>query len=281
MVATLAQAGVAVASGYVPGFYSGRTGQGQAITFLVAHGEVSDLYTGIVDSCSPGTYEVSLYPEPAPIDAAGSWSHRTAGSPSQPTIYHGQLSGHSASGTITDTSDNSRGKACHGHTTFHAAISSPVSIGPATVGNQGTDVELMVAMPAASNGNMLVPYTPTALLVYGSNVGCPVTYAAADRLARTENSDGFGGLISDAYLDADYENQPYEDAYYGYKHGVFTFHVATNTLLPTPSNQSPYSTVCTMLYSGEPGNLTPAANVVLETTHRALVFGRGIPNNQP
>lgn len=281
VLTTFCWAAAATAAGYSPGFYSGRTSQGRAITFLVANGKVTNLDTGIIDSCDPGTYDVSLYPESASIDAAGNWSHRAAESPSQPTIYHGRLSGRSATGTITDTSDNSKGKACHGQVSFHAVVSSPVSIGPATVGNQGTDVELKVTMPPASDGNLLVPYTPTALLVYGSNVGCPTSYAAADRLARSETSDGFGGLISDAYVDSDYENQPYEDAYYSYKNGVFTFHVAASTLLPTPNNTSPYSKVCVMLYSGEPGSLTPSRNIALETTSHSLVFGPGIPNTQP
>ena len=208
----LASPGVALAKGYAPGFYSGHTGQGRPITFLVANGEVTNLDTGIVDACNPGTYNVSLYPDSSRINAAGSWSCRAAEDPSQPTIYHGQLSGRSASGTITDTSDNSRGKACHGYTTFRATVSDPVGIAKATVGNRGTDVELNVSMPSASDGNLLVPYTPTALLVYGSNVGCPATYAAADQLARTEDSDGFDGLISDGYVDSDYETQPYQDA---------------------------------------------------------------------
>jgi hypothetical protein len=281
MTTMLASPSVALAKGYAPGFYSGRTSQGRSITFLVAAGQVTNLDTEIVDSCNPGTYDVSLYPNPSRIDAAGSWSRRSAEVPSQPTIYHGQLSGRTASGTITDTSDNSRRKACHGHTTFHATVSSPVSVNKATVGHLGTDVELNVTMPTASNGNMLVPYTPTALLVYGSNVGCPGAYAAADRLARNEVSDGFDGLISDAFVDADYETQPYEGAYYAYKQGVFTFHVATNTLLPTSGDQSPYSTVCVMLYSGEPASQTPSHNIVLETTRHALVFGPGIPNTQP
>ena len=117
--------------------------------------------------------------------------------------------------------------------------------------------------------------------MYGSNVGCPNAYAAADRLARNEVSDGFDGLISDAFVDADYESQPYEGADYAYKEGVFTFHVATNTLLPTSGDQSPYSTVCVMLYSGEPASSTPSRNIVLETTRHALVSARGSRTPSP
>jgi hypothetical protein len=36
-----------------------------------------------------------------------------------------------------------------------------------------------------------------------------------------------------------------------------------------------------MLYSGRPATLTPARNVALDTTHRPLIPGPGIPNTQP
>lgn len=88
-------------------------------------------------------------------------------------------------------------------------------------------------------------------------------------------------MISDAYVDADYEMQPYEGASVAYRHDAFTFHVATNTVLPTATGQSAFSTVCVMLYSGQPATLTPARNVVPDTTHRPLILGPGIPDNQP
>jgi hypothetical protein len=136
-------------------------------------------------------------------------------------------------------------------------------------------------MPPASNGNQLVPYTPTALLVYGVNTGCPASYQAANALARSTDAAGYSGFISDAYVDADYEQQPYALAPFAYRHGVFTFHVAANTVLPTATGQSPFSTVCAMLYSGQPATLTPSRDVALQTTHRPLTPGPGIPNNQP
>jgi hypothetical protein len=272
--------GAALGKGYVPGFYAGHTTQGKPLSFLAVGGKVSDLYTQIVDRCDPGSYTDTLFPHPVRITARGSWSHRAAEIRAQPTVYHGHLGGSTASGTIDDIADSGR-KRCHGHVGFHAARRDPVGIGPATVGGRGTDVELRLTMPPASNGNVLVPYTPTALLVYGSNTGCPASYQAADALARSIDAAGNTGLISDAYVDADYEMQPYEGAFVAYRHGVFTFHAATNTVLPTATGQSPFSTVCVMLYSGIPATLTPARNVALDTIHRPLIPGPGIPDNQP
>jgi hypothetical protein len=263
-VLVIAATGVAVGKDYVQGFYAGHTTQGKALSFLVADGKVSDLYTQIVDRCGSGSYTDTLFPHPARINARGSWSHRAAEAPAQPTVYHGHLAGSTASGTIDDIAENSKRKRCRGHVSFHAARNDPVRIGPTTV-----------------NGNMLVPYTPTALLVYGSNTGCPASYQTADALARSTDAAGYTGLISDAYVDADYELQPYEDAYFAYRHGVFTFHAAANTVLPTATGQSPFTTVCAMLYSGKPATLTPSHNVALQTTHRPLIPGAGIPNNQP
>ena len=284
VIATLAllvaSAGVALGNGYVPGFYAGRTAQGKAITFLAAGGKVSDLYTHIVDTCRRGSYTDNLFPHPALVNARGNWFHRADEMPTQPTVYHGHLDGIRASGTITDVVDPSRGRRCQGHTSFHATRSDPVRIGPATVGGDGTDVELGVRKPAASDGNQLVRSPPTALLVYGSSTGCPASYQAADALARSVDAAGFSGLISDAYVDTDYEVQPYELAYFGYQHGVFTFHVAANTVVPA-NGQSPFSTVCVMLYSGVPASLTPSANSALATTSAPLVLGPGIPDNQP
>jgi hypothetical protein len=271
----IASPGVALGKGYVPAFYSGHTSQGAAITFVAASGEVSELVTQITDSCKPGKWYVTLYPHPARIDSRGDWSHRTPGS--LPTVYHGHLSGSSASGTIDDLSDNNAGRRCHGHVSFHAKPSSPLRVGAATVGGRGTDVLLKLAVPGASNGAEVVPDTSLALLVYGSNSGCPSSYRAADALARTAQSDGFIGLISDAYVTADYGFALTR----GYSRGVFTFDVSTNTLLPTASGASPFSTVCAMLYSGKPATLTPSRNVALASTHGPLVPGPGIPNTQP
>jgi len=75
--------------------------------------------------------------------------------------------------------------------------------------------------------------------------------------------------------------QPYELAYRAYHSGVFTFHVATNTVLPTADGQSPFSAVCAMLYRGTPASLTPSGNTALETTQARLIAGPGIPDTQP
>jgi hypothetical protein len=265
----------AAAKGYGAGYYTGRTSQGKAISFVVANGEVSYLYSQLTDNCKPGKWYVTLYPKPARIDAHGHWFRRTPGA--FPTVYHGQVGARTASGTIDDLSQNSAGRRCRGHVSFHASRSAPLRVGTATVGARGTDVLLKLAVPAGLSGGVTVPYTNLALLVYGSNSGCPSTYRAADALARTAQSDGFIGLISDAYVSADYGFALTR----GYIRGSFTFDVSTNTLLPAPSGGSPFSTVCAMLYSGTPATLTPSRNVSLGTTHGRLVPGPGIPNTQP
>jgi hypothetical protein len=271
----LLAAGQAHAKGYGAGYYSGRTSQGSAISFVVADGEVSELLAQITDTCNPGKWYVTLYPKPARIDAAGRWSHRTPGA--LPTVYHGRLGGTTASGTIDDLSTNNAGRRCRGHESFHATRSGPVRIGPATVGARGTDVLLKLAVPAGFDGNETVPYTNLALLVYGSNSGCRSSYQSADALARSAESDGFVGLISDAYVSADYGFAFTR----GYARGTFSFDVSTNTLLPTASGGSPFSTVCAMLYSGTPATLSPSRNVALATARGPLVPGPGAPDTQP
>lgn len=262
-------------TGYGAGYYSGRTSQGSAISFVVADGEVSELSALITDTCDPGKWYVTLYPKPARIDAAGRWSHRTPGA--LPTVYHGRLGGNTASGTIDDLSANNAGRRCRGHESFHARRSGPLRVGSATVGGRGTDVLLKLAVPAAFDGNESVPYTNLALLVYGSNSGCRSSYKSADALARSAVSDGFIGLISDAYVSADYGFALTRS----YARGTFSFDVSTNTLLPTASRGSPFSTVCAMLYSGKPATLSPSRNVALATTRGPLVPGPGVPDTQP
>jgi hypothetical protein len=276
LLALMIWAAVAVARDYDAGFYSGRTSQGKPISLVVAGGQVSELNTEIIDSCHPGTLREFLHPYAARLDGRGNWSHRAAAIRSQPTVYSGHVAGASAGGTIDDVTNNSRGQRCHGHIRFSTKRSSPLAIGPATVGGRGTDVLLRLSVPAGFNSGVLVPITNTALLVYASNTGCPATYRAADALARTE-SGGHLGLISDAYVTADYDSALTR----GYSHRRFTFDVNTNTILPTATGSSPFSTVCAMLYSGKPGTLTPGRNTALETTRARLVPGPGIPNNQP
>ncbi len=266
------------AGGYTSGFYAGRTSQGRPITFVVAAGRVTELYTEVIDGCHPGSYGDYLTPHPARVGAGGDWSHRANEIPSQPTVYHGRVSGNRASGTIDDVVKNRRGRRCHGHVHFRASPHSPVRIGAASVGGRGTDVRLEVSMPPGSDGNELIPYTATGLLVYGSNTGCPASYATADALARSVNADGYTGFISDAYVTADYTTQPYQLAPHGYAHGIFTFHVATNTVLPTATGASPFSTLCVLLYSGRPAS---SGNLGLASVQGPLRPGPGIPDTQP
>jgi hypothetical protein len=271
----LVLAAPAAAAGYANGFYSGRTSQGKTLSFVVAHGKVSELFTQIVDSCHPGSLLENLTPHTAPISRRGTWFHRAAGSPRQPTIYHGRLKGHKASGTITDTTDNKGGRACHGHVRFSARAGSPLRLGRATVGTNGADVLLHVKVPVGFDGNASVPFTSLGLLVYGTNTGCRSSYAAADSLARAPST--YLSLISDAYVSADW-------GFAAIKHlskGTFTFDVSTNTLIRTATGASPYSTVCAMLYSGKPAPLNPRANVAVAQIHARLVPGAGPPTNQP
>ncbi len=275
IVVTLLPVSEAAAKGYRAGYYAGRTSQGKAISFVVANGEVSYLLSQLIDNCKPGRWYVTLYPKPARIDARGHWFRRAPGA--FPTVYHGQIGARTASGTIDDLSQNNAGRRCRGHVSFHASRTAPAHIGTATVGGRGTDVLLKLAVPAGSTGGAIVPYTNLALLVYGSNSGCPSSYRAADAQARAAQSDGFIGLISDAYVSADYGFALTKS----YTHGTFTFDVSANTPLPTPTGGSPFSTVCAMLYSGTPATLTPSHNVALATVHGRLIPGPGVPNTQP
>ena len=257
------------------GYYSGRTSQGATVTFVVAGGQVSELLSRITDTCHPGNWYVTLYPHASPINAHGSWTHRTPGA--FPTVYHGHLSGDTATGTIDDRSKNNAGRTCTGHVSFRATRGGPLRIGSATVGTNGTDVLIRLRVPAVSDGNSVQPDTGLALLVYGSNTGCRTTYQAADAQARSVMSHGFIGLIDDAYVTADYGAALIK----GYSRGTFTFDVSTNTLLRTDTGASPFSTVCAMLYSGKPATLRPTQNVAVDGTKRPLVPGPGIPVTQP
>jgi hypothetical protein len=270
----LVLAAPAAAAGYANGFYSGRTSQGKTLSFVVAHGKVSELVTQIVDSCHPGSVLETLTPHTASISRRDAWFHRAAELPRQPTIYHGRLRGRKASGTITDTSDNT-GRACHGHSRFSARPGSPLRLGPATVGANGTDVLLHVTVPVGFDGNTFFPDTSLGLLVYGTNTGCRASYAAADSLARASST--YLSLISDAYVSADWSFAAIKRR----SKSTFTFDVSTNTLLPTATGASPYSTVCAMLYSGKPASLNPKANIALAQIHARLVPGAGPPTNQP
>jgi hypothetical protein len=276
LVMAFVPVGVARASTYANGFYAGHTSQGKSITLVVAGGQVSELNTQIVDSCHPGSLHEFLHPYPAHIDTHGNWYHRAAGIPSQPTVYHGHVGAGKVRGTIDDTTNARGGKPCHGHVRFSAVPSSPLRLGSATVGAHGTDVLVKLAVPAVLDGTgAVVPDTGLGLLVYGSNVGCPSTYKAADALARSEPG-GHLGLISDAYVTADWGSANVRH----FSGGTFSFDVTTNTLLPTASGASPFSTVCAMLYRGTPAPLNPAANTAVQTAHGPLVPGPGAPVHQ-
>jgi hypothetical protein len=271
----MASAG-AGASGVAAGWYSGRTSQGQQITFVVAGGQVSQLETWVIDSCDPGTWDDYLTPHPAPIATNGLWTHRAVEDPTQPTIYHGQISGSSASGTIADTIANSSKKLCSSQVTYRAKRANPLRIASATVGSSGIEVQLAMTMPPASDGNGTEPNTGTALLLYATSGPCLTSYAAADSLARSENPNGSDGLISDAYVDADYGFASSR----GESKGTFYFDVSSNDIFAAQGS-APFPTVCAMLYAGQPAATNPSADIALETVKHPLTVGSGPINDQP
>jgi hypothetical protein len=113
------------------------------------------------------------------------------------------------------------------------------------VGARGTDVPLTIGVPPATAGRRLVPYASAALLVYAINAAtCPGDYRHAPR---------------------------------AYRGGAFSFHVATNTILPMAGRRSPFARVCALLYSGKPASRTPARNITLDSATTGLPFGAGVP----
>ena len=280
LLALLAISGSAVAAPlYASGFYSGTTSQGKTITFMVASRRVHDLYAEIVDGCRVGHFDDYLFPEPAGIAADGTWSHTAAENPSTPTVYHGRLQATSATGRISDAARDSRGRVCKGTATFTAAVTHPLHLGKATVGARGTDVPLTIGVPPATADHRFVPYTSAALLVYATNAAtCPADYRHAGALARSTNAQGYTGLIVDAPVDTVYARLPYRHAPRAYRGGAFSFHVATNTILPMAGRRSPFARVCALLYSGKPASRTPARNITLDRATTGLPFGAGVPN---
>jgi hypothetical protein len=263
---------------YASGFYAGTTSQGKTITFMVASRRVHDLYAEIVDGCQGGQFNDYLFPEPAPIAADGTWSHAAAENPSTPTVYHGRLQGTSATGTITDTARNARGRVCKGTATFTTALTHPLHVGQATVGARGTDVPITIGLPPATADHRLVPYTSAALLVYATNAAtCPADYRHAGALARSTTAQGYTGLIADAPVDTVYARLPYRHAPRAYRGGAFSFHVATNTILPMAGRRSPFARVCALLYSGKPASRAPGRNITLDSATTPLPFGAGVP----
>jgi hypothetical protein len=266
-LATLVGAGAALAR-FHTGYYSGTTSEGKRITFALTGSQISEILTETRNTCRHGSRNLFLDPKGTAKFPAG--GHYRLSGPS--AKFKLKVSGSRATGTLS-----TRIGKCSAHVKFKAKPSDPLKIDSASIGDYGTDVTISAGFPAGSNGNEAIPYTGLGLLVYGSNTGCPATYAAADSQARNVSSDGFYGFISDAYVDADYEVQPYQLAYFAYTHGHFVWHVATTTIVDNDPPQDPFTTVCAMLYAGVPAT----GGTPLENVSHPLPLGPGIPNNQP
>jgi hypothetical protein len=126
----LVLAATALAASYKSGSYKGKTGQTDAttkkkfpITFKIANGTISKVFTRTLDKCPDGSslrVKQNAFTS-APIDSKGRFTLR-AGSASQPAVMKGKVSGTTASGTITDkTLDTAGSGICKASTTWTAA----------------------------------------------------------------------------------------------------------------------------------------------------------------
>jgi hypothetical protein len=266
-LSTLVGPGAALAR-FHTGYYSGTTSQGKRITFALTGSQISEILTETRNTCRHGSRNLFLDPKGASKFPAN--GHYRLSGPS--AKFKLKVSGSRATGTLSTRIDK-----CSAHVKFKAKPGDPLKIESASIGDYGTDVTISAGLPAGSNGNEVIPYTGLGLLVYGSNTSCPATYAAADSQARNMSSDGFTGFISDAYVDTDYQVQPYQLAYFAYTHGHFIWHVATTDIVNNDPPQDPFTRVCAMLYEGKPAE----SGTPLENISRPLALGPGIPNTQP
>jgi hypothetical protein len=94
--------------------YKGKTGQVNpatgkhyAMSFKVAHGKVSNVFTYTRDKCPDGTFlrvKQNAF-KSATLDAKGRFTLQ-AGTTQQPALMKGKVSGSKASGTITDRTND-------------------------------------------------------------------------------------------------------------------------------------------------------------------------------
>jgi hypothetical protein len=126
----LAVAATALAASYKPGSYKGKTGQTDSvtkkkypITFKIKNGTISNVSTKTRDKCPDGSILVvrqQVFPS-APINSKGRFTLRTGGA-SQPAVMKGTVTGTTASGTITDKTQDTAGSGlCKASTTWTAA----------------------------------------------------------------------------------------------------------------------------------------------------------------
>jgi hypothetical protein len=129
----LAVAGSAVAATapYKSGKYKGktaqtdtRTGKKFVVTFKIANGKISRVFTYTRDKCPDGTFlrvKQNAFAS-ATLDSKGRFTLR-AGTTAQPAVMKGKVSGSKASGTITDrTNDPAGAGPCKASTTWTAKL---------------------------------------------------------------------------------------------------------------------------------------------------------------
>ncbi len=131
----LAIAGTALAASYKSGSYRGTTGQTNpktkkphkkyGMSFKIANGQISDVSTKTRDKCPDKTFLVvnqNAFTH-APLDSKGRFTLR-AGSAQQPAVMKGKVTGSTASGTITDKTDDTIGGSgiCKASTTWTAKL---------------------------------------------------------------------------------------------------------------------------------------------------------------
>jgi hypothetical protein len=131
----LAVAGTAVAatSAPKPGKYTGRTGQTNPktgkkypLSFTIANGKISKVHTFTRDKCPDGTFLRVTQDafKSAPLDSKGRFK-LVAGTAQQPAVMKGKVSGSTASGTITDRTNDSATPSsgiCKASTTWTAKL---------------------------------------------------------------------------------------------------------------------------------------------------------------
>lgn len=131
LVATicLAIAGTALAaSSYRSGSYKGTTkqtntatGKKYGIRFKIAKGRISEVLTRTRDKCRDGSFLIVKQDAftSAPLDSKGRFTLR-AGNSKEPAVMKGKVTGSTASGTITDKTDDGTTGICKASTTWSA-----------------------------------------------------------------------------------------------------------------------------------------------------------------
>jgi hypothetical protein len=99
--------------------YTGKTSQGQPISFTLSSGRVKNLNVKVNDRCPDGhiLQEAITFPS-LTVAASGKFGGRF-GPAGQQTILNGKISGKKSTGSVSDTSLSRREhRLCHGSATF-------------------------------------------------------------------------------------------------------------------------------------------------------------------